>query len=243
MGEIFELEGADFDEAPWDYLIALMFFPEDTRRRAELLKALKAARLRQVLQEHKEGLFRDLRLPLDLSLEMQDQAVTFKDLQEEMAQPLARGSKGVPGPGHGGPIAGDTLLMPLVAWRKLGRRISRGAAYRVFGGLIPTGASERMLQLNWMKYRAAAHVWAAARLAPGLMFNPEGLAEFVAIAQQIRIDAAEYVPPHEREPLLPLDVSANLDFIDLKGADTGEFSKWVDYVDMSPELIRLLGLV
>lgn len=43
MGEIFELEGADFDEAPWDYLIALMFFPEDTRRRAELLKGGEAA--------------------------------------------------------------------------------------------------------------------------------------------------------------------------------------------------------
>ena len=238
MGDPFELEEADFDEPPRNYLTALMFFPENAKRRAELLRAMRSEGLERGLKEIPDDL-RDLRLPLDMHLAMVDYARRWKGLEQEVVEPL-RGSKGMPGPGHGGEVAAMTLVIPLVNRLKFNRPYGRGEAYRIIAKLAGPGApgvSERTLKSNWMKYRAASHVWAAACLRPNLMSEPEGLAEFTAFAQQIRIDAAEYTPPHAAEPLLPLDVSADLDMIRLP--DTARqrgFPRWIDQFDWPPEV-------
>lgn len=160
-----------------------------------------------------------------------------------VCEPMARGPKGRHGPGHGGPIAGLTLLIPLVVWGKTKRRIGRGEAYRAIQKMAGSGASKRMLQANWMKYRRAAHVWAAASFLGDLLFKGERLGEFIAAAQQIRTDAGAYIPQHDRDALLPLNVSKDLDW--LAPRDTVQtllIPQWAEHVELHPDLNKLLGL-
>jgi hypothetical protein len=211
-----------------------------------LLRAVNAKTLMQALQAlQDEGLAGELRPPVDMMLAMADHVGRWRELEEAAVEPLARGSKGALGPGHGGPVAGLTLLIPLVVSRKNERRrIGRGEAYRVIAQMKGSGAGERTLQENWKKYRGVAHIWAAAILRPDLMYDPRGLGEFVALAQQLRTEAGAYVPLREREPLLPLGASVNLDLLDLGGdiARPGGCPEWIDHIGFSPEMAKLLGL-
>ena len=229
--------GADFDEPPWLYIAAVARFPGDTAKRVEYLQAMKAEGLRrQIAVTGDAGEF-----PADFLWDILNQSSKFNALDEEAAAPATRGVNGVSWPLHGGHLAALTLLIPLVIWRKKGRPVGRGEAYRVLRRLIGAGVSERTLQANWMKYRSVAHIWAAVHLRPHLVGKAAGLGEFIGFAQQLRTEAGAYVPLRDREPLLPLDVSVNLNLIDLGGMATPGCPDWIDRIELPPEMFKEMG--
>jgi hypothetical protein len=237
----FSLAEADFDEPPWFYITAVMLFPDDTGKRGEFLQAMKAEEFKRRLVDTRDA-GKELRFPGDFLSDILNHCLRFNSLEEEAVAPAVRGAKGVGRPSHGGPLVGLTLLIPLIVRRKMGRRIGRGEAYKVLGRLIGAGASERTLQTNWMKYRRVAHVWAAALLRGNLFGKAAGLGEFIALAQELRTEAGAYVPRREREPLLPLDVSVNLDLLDLGDIAPGRCPNWIDHIEVPPEMAKFIGL-
>ena len=142
----FEAEGADFSEAPWNYIPAIMLLPEDPVKVSECLNALKARGLLRALAKLADD--RDApALGAGLAVWMAEYAGRWRALFEEATLPAKAGFD------HGGPLAGLTLLIPLIISRKhSSKRPGRSAAYRVFAPRGKTaGASERTLQENWMK--------------------------------------------------------------------------------------------
>jgi hypothetical protein len=226
-----DLPTYDFDEAPWIYLISVMLHPEDAQKRAEFLNVMAANGLKELLSKM-AGEADAPKLRAGAAVWAIEYGGRWQALAAEACAPTARGAKGAAGPGHGGPLAGLTLLIPLIAWRKdPSRRPGRGAAYRVLAKLIGSGASERTLQTNWMKYRSVAHFWAAFELMEGFPKDWPELIDFLALANQLQYEAANYVPAREREPLLPPETSVYTSMT-LRASPN-----WVAHVELGPTLL------
>jgi hypothetical protein len=224
----FEAEAADLRRSPLSSIKALMFFPHDPAKVFEFLNAIKAAAFRDVLMEMSEEA-----APVwgtGFTAWLAAYAGRWEKVREEAFEPAVRGVKGNGGIWHGGVLAGLTLLVPLVIWRKdPSKRPGRGAAYKV---LAPFGPSKRTLQANWMKYRSVAHLWAAYELLDGFPTNACDGVKFVALALQIRDEAGAYVPFREREALLPLDVSIDFDA-------PRDSPSWIDRVKLPPDILKV----
>ena len=232
----FEIEGANFDDAPWIYIHALMLFP-DPAKRTDFLNAMKARALKDVMGE----LANEPDAPglgAALAFWTIEYASRWDRVFAEATTALARGAKGAEGSAlHGGPLAGLTLLIPLIIWRKdQSQRPGRGAAYRVLSHEIRSGASERALQNNWMRFRNVAHLWATFILLDGWPNCEREIMEFIALSRQIRDEAGGYTPARDREPLLPLHVSLDLEevFPALRAS-----SGWVDHIEMPAKWLKI----
>lgn len=230
----------DFGDEPWHYVPALMLFPGAPDAQIEFLNAMVASALKDVLAETS---MQDEPIALDAPAAWWaiEYGGRWPRVEAEATAPAARDSKGVSGVGHGGPLAGLTMLIPLIMARRYPpSRPGRGAAYRLFMPRRHPSASERTLQANWMRYRSVAHLWAAFVLLGGFPGDRRELEGFVALAQELRSEVAAYVPIRDRDPLLPDNVAIDLSLIDWGiGSPLRALPDWIDHVELPAEVVAI----
>ena len=84
---LFEVEGADFDQPPWNCIVGKMFFPDDAVRHREFLGAIKAEEFRKTFLDTGGGA--GVNLPADWFSRLLEGCLKWRALEEEAIEPLA----------------------------------------------------------------------------------------------------------------------------------------------------------
>jgi hypothetical protein len=84
-----------------------------------------------------------------------------------------------------GEIAGDILLLALLAWAQ-DKKTGRTAIYKAIAGKNDRGGSVRTLIKIWRDYGSVAHLWAAFLLVGRIPEDQGGLIHFLSFAEFLR---------------------------------------------------------
>jgi hypothetical protein len=197
-------------------LWSVMLFPHDEDKQSEFQGGLVGKGFEALIPELSHEDVAEIGLPLVFDL---GKAAASFDTSADATLRTVKltATRGAPAmlPGE---IAGDVLLLALLAWTQ-GKKTGRTAIYKAIAGTSDRSGSIRTLQMIWRDYGSVAHLWAAFLVTGGIPEDREGLINFLSFAEFLRRWATTYFPDRAKEPIMDPATARSISGDSLRAVD------------------------